>query len=164
MTAAIISFFWAVIPVRWAYAIWRWRVRGSVVGEHWTLQSTNGAPDLPLVGRGVHWGVGEAEAFARFLREVREGTSDLRIERVLRLVEIRKKRFFCKMPCGPALILARSFVESGVRWNDLRFVNTALKLRDLAVTNYPPLHARDRAVFAAVDQSVRTFLDDISSQ
>jgi hypothetical protein len=164
MTARIISFLWAIMPTRWAYRIWRWSVRSLDTGDLLPVQLVNSTTALPPVGRGILWGSGEAESFACYLDHVGDGASDERVEKVLRLVEIRKERFFSGTPCRPALILAAGFARFGERWNDLRFVNTALKLRDLAVTSHPPLLVRERAAFASVDEALNTLLKQISSR
>lgn len=83
---------------------------------------------------------------------------------MIRAIEIRKQNFFARPFSTPASIIAHTLTELGKQNNDLRPINTALKLRDLVATSLPPIYCSDRAYFNAADKSLESLLKKLEER
>lgn len=146
----LISVVWSCLPLRVALAIWRLAPAGdlpSMVG----VQAV-----FPPMGKDAPWS--REQALAHRMHSALSHTMSDADEKLLRLVEIRKSRFFKGIPCASSAILASTLADLGGRLDDLRVINTALKLRDIVATSFPPFRAADRAFFRAADRALELTL------
>lgn len=146
----LISILWGLLPTWLALAIWRLAPAGDLqLSEHCQV-------GLPAMGKNAPWT--QSQALAYRLHAERSWSISPDDEKLLRLVEIRKERFFDGVPCASAAVLASTLADLGERHDDLRFINTALKLRDMTISSFPPLRATDRAFFRGADLKLKSVL------
>lgn len=150
MFARIVSILWGLLPRRFALAIWRAVPPGNLP------MSVRDPKTFPSLVNDVRWSVSEALAYRRCAEAGRCLSAD--DERLLRLIEIRKERFFNGVPCEPAAVLASTMADLGERFGDLRLINTALKLRDIAVCSFPPFGRHGPTFFHDADSKIESTL------
>lgn len=151
MLTWLISILWGLVPTRLALAIWRLAPAGDLqLAEH-------NQAGLPAMGKNAPWTQKQALAYRLHAECSRSMSPD--DEKLIRLIEVRKGRFFDGVPCAPAAVLASTLADLGDRHGDLRPINTALKLRDMTVGSFPPLRAIDRALFRAADRKLESVLN-----
>lgn len=150
MMLRLLSFLWGFMPSRLALAIWR-----IAPGAELTrIKSESGG--FPVLSKDNPWGVAETMEYHRL--SMGESSMSQEDEKLIRLAEIRKSRFFKGVPSLPAAILASALADKGLRLGDLRATNTALKLRDLAACSLPPLSSTARAHFHDADKALEKTL------
>jgi len=140
---------WSVMPSAVAVRIWR-----AFSSEQNPPPPISVHVVLPATGKDSPWTAEDAGACRAFLQSLAVGARPEPVERVLRLVEIRKRRFFADDFCHAALVLSQGFAEHGLRQGDLRYTNAALKLRDWAASTRPPFFADERHAFAMAENSI----------
>lgn len=141
---------WLILPKCLKLRVWR------------IFESCNSCPpplSLPLVNfphatKVRPWEVREASGFRAYLASLSRDSYSEMAERVLRLVEIKKGGFFAKKSSEAMLMLALGFAEYGSRLGDLRYTNTALKLRDWAVASRPPISSIQRLLFTCAEKEI----------
>lgn len=146
MMLKFLSFLWGLVPSRLALRVWRACSTAELPPASLV------AAGFPALGKENPWGAAEAMAYHRGARGRTWMSQE--DEKLIRLIEIRKGRFFKGVPSAPAAILASALADIGARLGDLRAVNTALKLRDLAVVSLPPLSSAGRAHFHDADKAL----------
>lgn len=153
MINGLISFCWGFLPTAWSLKLWR-------------LSAVKNLPALPTEtanfftwNKDTRWTKTEAWAYRK--SKIADPSITADDERLVRLIEIRKSNFFSGTPCSSASIIATTLAELGQKNNDLRLINTALKLRDIVVTSLPPIYSADRAFFHAADNILETTLEKL---
>jgi hypothetical protein len=122
---------WSIIPQSLALVVWRTFSKNSVIN------SSHTKPERPLINKDFKWSKTEALAYLEY--KTKYTGLDSEDEKLIRAIEIRKKNFFARPISAPAAIIAHTLTEIGKQNNDLRAINTALKLRDLVATSLPPI-------------------------